>query len=151
MVFYHTSLNTHISRDGIILFEDMVIFPSRLVTFPRCSLPQFLVQWENQDIDQFEVSGPHDIVGKKVEIHLFTVEVNAIHFFTNSSKQLERHEYSTLFHYANPCIIQSIFLMKVLCASLDVLMTYAISRFKISLTTAAVLMILVEVKRIRWN
>ena len=94
----------------------MVTFPSRLVTFPRCSLPQLLVQWENQDIDQFEVSGPRDIVGKKVEIHLFTVrvEVNAIHFFTNSSKQLERHEYSTLFSYANPCIIQSIFSMKVI-------------------------------------
>ena len=92
----------------------MVTFPSRLVTFPRCSLPQLLVQWENQDIDQFEVSGPRDIVGKKVEIHLFTVEVNAIHFFTNSLKQLERHEYSTLFSYANPCIIQSIFSMKVI-------------------------------------
>ena len=129
----------------------MVTFPSRLVTFPRCSLPQLLVQWENQDIDQFEVSGPRDIVGKKVEIHLFTVEVNAIHFFTNSSKQLERHEYSTLFSYANPCIIQSIFSMKVIRGSLDVLMTYAISRFKISLTPAAVLMILVEVKRIRWS
>ena len=73
-----------------------------------------MVQWENQDIDQFEVCGPRNIVGKKVEIHFFTVEVNAIHFFTNSSKQLERHEYSTLFSYANPCIIQSIFLMKVI-------------------------------------
>ena len=129
----------------------MVTFPSRLVTLPRCSLPQFLVQWENQDIDQFEVSGPRDIVGKKVEIHLFTVEVNAIHFFTNSSKQLERHEYSTLFSYANPCIIKSIFSMKVIRGSLDVLTTYAISRFKISLPPVAVLMILVEVKRIRWS
>ena len=92
----------------------MVIFPSRLVTFPRCSLPQFLVQWENQDIDQFEVSGLRDIVGKKVEIHLFTVEFNAIHFFANSLKQLERHENSTLFSYANPCIIQSIFSKKVI-------------------------------------